>query len=145
MAQQLRVLTVLPEDLSSVPSTHIKCLTTTCNSSARESNTLWLHGHLHTYGVNKLSWHTKHTHTERDRQTERERERERERGKRPGVSPCLLAPGLLTSLAESMKPRLRDPISKRNQVSQLLRNIIFGWMLMYPHIHKHRVGWGGDL
>lgn len=35
MAQQLKMYTVLTEDLSSVPSTHIRWLITTCNSSTR--------------------------------------------------------------------------------------------------------------
>jgi len=36
MAQQLRVHPALAEDLSSVPNTHVRWLTTTCNSSSRD-------------------------------------------------------------------------------------------------------------
>lgn len=35
IAQLLRVLTALPEDLSRVPSVHIRSLTTTCNVISR--------------------------------------------------------------------------------------------------------------
>lgn len=37
MTQQLKAHTALPEDLSSIPHTHLEQLTTTCSSSLRES------------------------------------------------------------------------------------------------------------
>jgi hypothetical protein len=54
MAQQLKTLTTLPKDLSSNPSTHIKQVTTACNSSSRNLILILssrLHGYLHTYGI----------------------------------------------------------------------------------------------
>lgn len=41
MAQQLRELLVLAEDLSSDPSTYTEWLTTSCNFSSRRYNTLF--------------------------------------------------------------------------------------------------------
>jgi hypothetical protein len=54
MAQWLRAYTVLPEDLRSIPSTHIRWLTTICNSSSRGSSdqaSADMHPHtpIHTY------------------------------------------------------------------------------------------------
>lgn len=42
-AQLLRVLATLPKDPSSVPSTHIRKLTTTCNTSSRGSETQYIY------------------------------------------------------------------------------------------------------
>lgn len=52
MAQQVRVLPALPEELNSVPCTHIGWLTTACISSSRTSDALFwsletLHSHSH--------------------------------------------------------------------------------------------------
>jgi hypothetical protein len=41
MAQWLRTCTVLPEDLTSNPSTHIEWLTITCNFGSRGSDVLF--------------------------------------------------------------------------------------------------------
>lgn len=41
MAQWLRVLTALSDDLNSIPSTHTGLLTATCNSSSWWSNVFW--------------------------------------------------------------------------------------------------------
>jgi hypothetical protein len=49
MAQWLRALTALPEDLSSVPSAHVECLTTAYNYSSRKSNASGFYRHLHSY------------------------------------------------------------------------------------------------
>lgn len=46
MAQQLRVLTVLPEDLSLDPSTLVVQFTIAYKSSSREFNTSDLHEHI---------------------------------------------------------------------------------------------------
>ena len=53
---ELRVLAVLAEDLGSVPSTHIRLLTNTCNSSAfntfylpPRTSALGAYGAIHTY------------------------------------------------------------------------------------------------
>lgn len=47
MAQQLRVLSAPAEDPSLVLSTHIRWVTTSCNSSFRRSDASGLPGHLH--------------------------------------------------------------------------------------------------
>lgn len=66
----------LPEDHSSVTSTHIKQLTTACNSSSSESNALcrpqWTHASacMHTH---------RETGTERQREIQRETETQRHR------------------------------------------------------------------
>jgi hypothetical protein len=62
LAPYLRVCTVLPEDLSSIPSTHIRWLTTTFNSSCKGSDTSGFCRHLFTY-VYKLTHMQVHTHT----------------------------------------------------------------------------------
>lgn len=50
LAHQLRVLIALKEDLSSVPTIHIRKLTTTCVSSSKGSDILfcsqWTLGHM---------------------------------------------------------------------------------------------------
>ena len=52
MAQQLSVCTVLLEDRSSLPSTHVGHLTLAYNSRYREYSALsWLLWVLHTHGV----------------------------------------------------------------------------------------------
>jgi hypothetical protein len=55
MAQQLKVLATLPEDLGLGHSTYTRQLTTSCNSSSRGFYPLLASGHLFTYG--------RHTHT----------------------------------------------------------------------------------
>lgn len=52
LAQWSRVLAVLAEDGNSVPSTHTRGLTTTCNSRSREPN-----------AISGLPRHSPHTHT----------------------------------------------------------------------------------
>lgn len=46
MAQQLRGHTAVREDPSLIPSSHIRQLTTACNSSSRVSEASSLHEHL---------------------------------------------------------------------------------------------------
>ena len=41
IAKCFRACVALAEDLDSIPSTHIRWLTTTCNSSSRESGALF--------------------------------------------------------------------------------------------------------
>lgn len=50
MTQQLRALAALPEDLDTAPSTHIRWLTTACDSWGLEgSNVSGLHWHSHAH------------------------------------------------------------------------------------------------
>lgn len=47
MTEQLKELAILPEELSSVPSTHARRLTDIPNSSSEGSGTSLLHWHSH--------------------------------------------------------------------------------------------------
>jgi hypothetical protein len=59
-AQWLRALAALPKDLNPGPSTHIRQITTACNSSSKVSDTIFSHpqvpshiySHRHTYTGN---------------------------------------------------------------------------------------------
>lgn len=52
LAQWLTVLCTLPEDLNSIPRTHVKQLTTTCNSCSRGSDAiLWLVSVPYTHSI----------------------------------------------------------------------------------------------
>jgi hypothetical protein len=74
MTQQLRLLTAPPEDLSSIPRIRVEQLTTTFNSSPRESTILFqplrtpasihpfIHIHIHTYTHTCTYTHTAYTH-----------------------------------------------------------------------------------
>lgn len=63
MAQQLRVHPALAEDLSSVPNTHVRWLTTTCNFSSRDPTHMASecpvspHPHTHTHAYSHINSH----------------------------------------------------------------------------------------
>jgi hypothetical protein len=64
MAQWLRALAPLPEDLGSVPNTHISWFITTCTTALRDPiPSSALLKHVYTRGVHIHHTHT-HTHTE---------------------------------------------------------------------------------
>ena len=79
MVQQLRALAVLPEDLSSVPSTHTGWSTNTVYFSFRDPQSPSLtcrHRHTHTQTHTHIHTHTDrytHTYTQRERYTRRDR------------------------------------------------------------------------
>lgn len=56
-AQRLGARTALVEKLSSVPSTHVGGLTTSCNSSPNISNTSVLQGQRHTCAHTYIHMH----------------------------------------------------------------------------------------
>ena len=83
IAWRIGTLVALPEDLCAVSSTHMRLLTTICNSSPRGFKASGLLGQLYPRAHTHMETHTHththrqtgtHRHTHRDRQTHRERE-----------------------------------------------------------------------
>lgn len=65
MAPQLGALVAFPEDLSLVPSIHVRWLTTVCNSGFRGSDTSGLCRHLHSQtNIDRQTYMQTYTHTQ---------------------------------------------------------------------------------
>jgi hypothetical protein len=62
MAQQLTVHTLLAEDLSSIPSTHVTQLKTVCYSSSKEFSTFLFQQTLSLTGMHILPYRHMHIH-----------------------------------------------------------------------------------